>query len=438
MKIAVVGTGYVGLVTGACLADVGFDVICVDIDVEKITQLKQGISPIFEPGLEDVLERTIQKGRLTFTTDLVPVLKDVQVIFSAVGTPPDEDGSADLQYVVEVAKTVGKHMQDYVLVITKSTVPVGTANLVKETIQQELNKRSVSIDFDVASNPEFLKEGDAISDFMKPDRIVVGIESERAQQIFEKMYKPFVLNGHPVIFTDIPSAEMIKYAANAMLATRISFMNDIANLCEIVGADVNMVRKGIGSDTRIGSKFLYAGIGYGGSCFPKDVKALIKTGDQKGYSLDVLKAVEEVNDRQKFVLFNKLQQHYQGDLKGKKIGMLGLSFKPNTDDMREAPSLVLIQSLLESGCEVKAYDPAAMHETKRKIGNVITYCNSIEETIEGTDALFLVTEWAEFRVLDPKRIVSLMKTPLVFDGRNIYDPREMREGGVTYFSIGRN
>lgn len=438
MKIAVVGTGYVGLVTGACLADVGFDVICVDIDQEKISQLKQGVSPIFEPGLEDVLERTIQKGRLTFTTDLVPVLKDVQVIFSAVGTPPDEDGSADLQYVVEVAKTVGKHMQDYVLVITKSTVPVGTANLVKETIQQELNKRSVSIDFDVASNPEFLKEGDAISDFMKPDRIVVGVESERAQQIFEKMYKPFVLNGHPVIFTDIPSAEMIKYAANAMLATRISFMNDIANLCEIVGADVNMVRKGIGSDTRIGSKFLYAGIGYGGSCFPKDVKALIKTGDQKGYSLDVLKAVEEVNDRQKFVLFNKLQQHYQGDLKGKKIGMLGLSFKPNTDDMREAPSLVLIQSLLESGCEVKAYDPAAMHETKRKIGNVITYCNSIEETIEGTDALFLVTEWAEFRVLDPKRIVSLMKTPLVFDGRNIYDPREMREGGVTYFSIGRN
>lgn len=438
MKIAVVGTGYVGLVTGACLADVGFDVICVDIDQEKISQLKQGVSPIFEPGLEDVLERTIQKGRLTFTTDLVPVLKDVQVIFSAVGTPPDEDGSADLQYVVEVAKTVGKHMQDYVLVITKSTVPVGTANLVKETIQQELNKRSVSIDFDVASNPEFLKEGDAISDFMKPDRIVVGVESEKAQQIFEKMYKPFVLNGHPVIFTDIPSAEMIKYAANAMLATRISFMNDIANLCEIVGADVNMVRKGIGSDTRIGSKFLYAGIGYGGSCFPKDVKALIKTGDQKGYSLDVLKAVEEVNDRQKFVLFNKLQQHYQGDLKGKKIGMLGLSFKPNTDDMREAPSLVLIQSLLESGCEVKAYDPAAMHETKRKIGNVITYCNSIEETIEGTDALFLVTEWAEFRVLDPKRIVSLMKTPLVFDGRNIYDPREMREGGVTYFSIGRN
>lgn len=438
MKIAVVGTGYVGLVTGACLADVGFDVICVDIDQEKISQLKQGVSPIFEPGLEDVLERTIQKGRLTFTTDLVPVLKDVQVIFSAVGTPPDEDGSADLQYVVEVAKTVGKHMQDYVLVITKSTVPVGTANLVKETIQQELNKRSVSIDFDVASNPEFLKEGDAISDFMKPDRIVVGVESEKAQQIFEKMYKPFVLNGHPVIFTDIPSAEMIKYAANAMLATRISFMNDIANLCEIVGADVNMVRKGIGSDTRIGSKFLYAGIGYGGSCFPKDVKALIKTGDQKGYSLDVLKAVEEVNDRQKFVLFNKLQQHYQGDLKGKKIGMLGLSFKPNTDDMREAPSLVLIQSLLESGCEVKAYDPAAMHETKRKIGNVITYCNSIEETIERTDALFLVTEWAEFRVLDPKRIVSLMKTPLVFDGRNIYDPREMREGGVTYFSIGRN
>lgn len=437
MKIAIVGTGYVGLVTGACLADVGFEVICVDIDQEKIGQLKQGVSPIFEPGLQDILERNIQKGRLSFTTDLIPLLKDVQIIFSAVGTPPDEDGSADLQYVLEVAKTIGKHIEGYVLVITKSTVPVGTAQLVKNVIQTELQNRSLSIDFDVASNPEFLKEGDAISDFMKPDRIVVGVESERAQLIFEKIYKPFVLNGHPVIFTDIPSAEMIKYAANAMLATRISFMNEIANLCEIVGADVNMVRKGIGSDSRIGSKFLYPGIGYGGSCFPKDVKALIKTGDQKGYSFDILKAVEDVNDRQKHLLFEKLEKYYQGDLKGRRVGMLGLSFKPNTDDMREAPSLVLIQQLLESGCDVKAYDPAAMEETERKIGDVITYCSSIEETIEDTDALFLVTEWAEFRVLDPRKIISLMRTPVVFDGRNIYDPIEMRAGGVTYFGIGR-
>lgn len=438
MKIAVVGTGYVGLVTGACLADVGFDVICVDIDQNKIAKLEQGISPIFEPGLDDILDRNIKKGRLKFTTDIIPVLSEIEVIFSAVGTPPDEDGSADLQYVLEVAKSVGKNMSDYILMITKSTVPVGTAKLVKEAIQHELDLRGVTIPFDVASNPEFLKEGDAINDFMRPDRIVVGIESEKAQSIFEKLYKPFVLNGHPVIFTDIPSAEMIKYAANAMLATRISFMNDIANLCEIMGADVNMVRKGIGSDTRIGNKFLYAGIGYGGSCFPKDVKALIKTGDQNHYSLEVLKAVEFVNDKQKHVLFNKLYQFYNGDLKGKTIGLLGLSFKPNTDDMREAPSLVIIQKLLENGCTVKAYDPAAMEETERKIGKVITYCQNIEEVITDSDALLLVTEWAEFRVLDPKVLVKQMKKPVVFDGRNIYDPIEMRKGGITYFSIGRN
>lgn len=438
MKIAVIGTGYVGLVTGACLADVGFEVICVDIDQNKIAKLEQGISPIFEPGLDDILDRNIKKGRLKFTTDIIPVLSEIEVVFSAVGTPPDEDGSADLQYVLEVAKSVGKNMSNYILMITKSTVPVGTAKLVKEAIQHELDLRGVTIPFDVASNPEFLKEGDAINDFMRPDRIVVGVESERAQSIFEKLYKPFVLNGHPVIFTDIPSAEMIKYAANAMLATRISFMNDIANLCEIMGADVNMVRKGIGSDSRIGSKFLYAGIGYGGSCFPKDVKALIKTGDQNNYSLEVLKAVELVNDKQKHILFNKLHQFYNGDLKGKTIGMLGLSFKPNTDDMREAPSLVLIQKLLESGCQIKAYDPAAMEETERKIGKVITYCHNIEEVIKNTDALLLVTEWAEFRVLDPKLLIKLMKNPVVFDGRNIYDPIEMRKGGITYFSIGRN
>lgn len=438
MKIAVVGTGYVGLVTGACLADVGFEVICVDIDQNKIAKLEQGISPIFEPGLDDILDRNIKKGRLKFTTDIIPVLSEIEVVFSAVGTPPDEDGSADLQYVLEVAKSVGKNMSNYILMITKSTVPVGTAKLVKEAIQHELDLRGVTIPFDVASNPEFLKEGDAINDFMRPDRIVVGIESERAQLIFEKLYKPFVLNGHPVIFTDIPSAEMIKYAANAMLATRISFMNDIANLCEIMGADVNMVRKGIGSDTRIGSKFLYAGIGYGGSCFPKDVKALIKTGDQNHYSLELLKAVELVNDKQKHVLFNKLHRFYNGDLKGKKIGMLGLSFKPNTDDMREAPSLVIIDKLLGNGCEVKAYDPAAMEETERKIGKVITYCQNIEEVIKDSDALLLVTEWAEFRVLDPKLLIKLMNNPVVFDGRNIYDPAEMRKGGITYFSIGRN
>lgn len=438
MKIAVVGTGYVGLVTGACLAEVGFEVICVDIDQNKIAKLEQGISPIFEPGLDDLLDRNIKKGRLKFTTDIIPILNEIEVIFSAVGTPPDEDGSADLQYVLEVAKTVGRHMSDYILMITKSTVPVGTAQLVKEAIQHELDFRDLSISFDVASNPEFLKEGDAINDFMKPDRIVVGVESEKAKAIFEKLYKPFVLNGHPVIFTDIPSAEMIKYAANAMLATRISFMNDIANLCEIVGADVTMVRKGIGSDTRIGNKFLYAGIGYGGSCFPKDVKALIKTADTRNYSLEVLKAVEKVNDQQKRVLFNKLFQFYDGDLKGKKIGLLGLSFKPNTDDMREAPSLVIIDELLKHGCEVKAYDPAAMEETERKIGKVITYCKTMEDVIVDLDALLLITEWAEFRVLDPKVLVQQMKNPVVFDGRNIYDPIEMRKGGVTYFSIGRN
>ena len=437
MKIAVVGTGYVGLVTGACLAEVGFEVICVDIDQNKISKLEQGISPIFEPGLDDLLDRNIKKGRLKFTTDLIRVLDEIEVVFSAVGTPPDEDGSADLQYVLDVAKTVGQNMSDYVLIITKSTVPVGTAKLVKEAIQHELDLREVTIPFDVASNPEFLKEGDAISDFMRPDRIVVGVESEKAKSIFEKLYKPFVLNGHPVIFTDIPSAEMIKYAANAMLATRISFMNDIANLCDIVGADVSMVRKGIGSDTRIGNKFLYPGIGYGGSCFPKDVKALIKTGDQHHYSLEVLKAVELVNDKQKLVLFNKLFDFYQGDLKGKTIGMLGLSFKPNTDDMREAPSLVIIDQLLKHGCKLKAYDPAAMEETERKIGKVITYCEKMEDVYEGADALLLITEWAEFRVLDLKLLTQQMKSPVVFDGRNIYDPIEMKKGGITYFSIGR-
>jgi len=437
MKIAVVGSGYVGLVTGACLADVGFDVFCIDIDEGKIAKMKQGESPIYEPGLENILKTNIEKGRLHFFTDLTLVLNEVEVVFSAVGTPPDEDGSADLQYVLEVARTIGKHMNNYKLIITKSTVPVGTANLVKDAVQEELNKRGVNIPFDVASNPEFLKEGEAVNDFLRPDRIVVGIESERAQAIFEKMYQPFVLNGHPIIFTDIASAEMIKYAANAMLATRISFMNDIANLCEIVGANVDMVRRGIGSDLRIGSKFLHAGAGYGGSCLPKDVKALIKTAEKNKYSLEVLKAVEKVNDIQKSILFKKLENYYHQNLKGKKIALLGLAFKPNTDDMREAPSLVLIEHLISTGCEVFAYDPVAMTEGKRKIGDIVHYCSSVEEAITNADALILVTEWHEFRTLSPEKLISLMKKPVLFDGRNVFNAEDMRKAGVEYFSIGR-
>ncbi|MCL2435209.1 MAG: UDP-glucose/GDP-mannose dehydrogenase family protein [Lentimicrobiaceae bacterium] len=437
MKIAVVGSGYVGLVTGACLADVGFEVFCIDIDEAKVAKMKRGESPIYEPGLENILKTNIEKGRLHFFTDLTVVLEEVEAIFSAVGTPPDEDGSADLQYVLEVARTIGAHMNSYKLIITKSTVPVGTAKLVKETVQKELDKRKVNIPFDVASNPEFLKEGEAVNDFLRPDRIVVGVESERAQTIFEKLYQPFTLNGHPIIFTDVASAEMIKYAANAMLATRISFMNDIANLCEIVGADVSMVKKGIGSDTRIGRKFLNAGAGYGGSCFPKDVKALIKTAEKLNYSLEVLKAVEKVNDKQKAILFKKLAQYYNNDLKGKKIAMLGLSFKPNTDDMREAPSLVLIDHLLAAGCQVFAYDPVAMNEAKRKIGKTIHYCNTVEETFINADALLLVTEWHEFRTLNPEKLVASMNKPVLFDGRNIYDDIAMRKAGVEYFGIGR-
>ncbi|HQB75175.1 MAG TPA: UDP-glucose/GDP-mannose dehydrogenase family protein [Bacteroidales bacterium] len=437
MKIAIIGTGYVGLVTGACLADVGFDVVCVDVDHDKIEQLKKGISPIYEPGLEEILTRTIQREKLKFSTDIVSVLPEVDVLFSAVGTPPGADGSADLQYVLTVAETIGKHMNRYLLVITKSTVPVGTAQLVKKTIQKELDQRGVDVDFDIASNPEFLKEGNAIQDFMRPDRIVVGVENERARSYFEKIYKPFVLNGHPVIFTDIASAEMIKYAANAMLATRISFMNEMANLCELVGADISMVREGIGSDSRIGKKFLYAGIGYGGSCFPKDVKAIIQTADQHGYSLELVKAVEKINDRQKLVLFNKLYRYYDGDLKGKKVAMLGLSFKPNTDDLREAPSLVLIEELLKHGAQVQVYDPIAMPKAKLQLGDRVSYMNSIEETIRDSEALLLVTEWAQFRTLSPNTLTQLMKHPLLLDGRNIYDPEEMKNGGVIYFGIGK-
>ncbi|MCL1851259.1 MAG: UDP-glucose/GDP-mannose dehydrogenase family protein [Bacteroidetes bacterium] len=437
MKIAIVGTGYVGLVTATCLAEVGLNLICVDVDEAKIEKLKKGISPIYEPGLNDMLQQNIKKGRLIFTTSLAEVMPEVDVLFSAVGTPPDEDGSADLQYVLDVARTIGANMQKYALVITKSTVPVGTAKLVSNAVQQELDKRGARIEFDVASNPEFLREGDAINDFMKPDRIVCGVSSAKAQKILEKIYAPFILNGHPVIFTDIASAEMIKYAANAMLATRISFMNDIANLCEIVGADVNMVRKGIGSDTRIGSKFLYAGVGYGGSCFPKDVKALIKTADGYGYTLEILKAVEKVNDKQKIVLFNKLNKYFQGDLKGKHIALLGLAFRPNTDDMREAPALSLIEKLNEAGCSIYAYDPVAMEESKRKIGNVVHYCKDLYETLKNADAMLLVTEWTEFRILDLKKVKSLMKNAVIFDGRNIYNEQEMKDNGIVYFCIGK-
>ncbi|NVN96309.1 MAG: UDP-glucose/GDP-mannose dehydrogenase family protein [Bacteroidetes bacterium] len=436
MKITIVGTGYVGLVTGTCFAEVGIDVTCVDIDKVKIENLEKGISPIFEPGLDPMIERNVNKGRLKFSTDLASCIDGTDVIFSAVGTPPDEDGSADLQYVLDVARTVGKNMNDYILMVTKSTVPVGTAKKVRDAIQGELDKRSMKIEFDVASNPEFLKEGDAINDFLKPDRIVVGVESEKAETIIKSLYKPFTLNGHPVIIMDVPSAEMTKYAANSMLATKISFMNDIANLCEIMGADVNMVRKGIGSDSRIGTKFIYPGIGYGGSCFPKDVKALIKTADQNGYSMRVLKAVEDVNDDQKSVLFNKLNAYYKGDLKGRTIAMWGLSFKPQTDDMREAPSLVLIKKLLDAGCKVKAYDPVAMHEAQRKIGDVIEFSKDTYDTLVDADALMLVTEWTEFRFPNWKVVKKLMKHNVIFDGRNIFDNKEMLDNGFEYHCLG--
>lgn len=438
MKITIVGTGYVGLVTGTCFAEVGIDVTCVDIDKVKIENLEKGISPIYEPGLDPMVERNVNKGRLGFSTNLSECIAGTDVIFSAVGTPPDEDGSADLQYVLDVARTVGKHMNDYILMVTKSTVPVGTAKKVRNAIQEELDKRGVKIEFDVASNPEFLKEGDAINDFLKPDRIVVGVESEKAETIMKSLYKPFTLNGHPVIFMDVPSAEMTKYAANSMLATKISFMNDIANLCEIMGADVNMVRKGIGSDSRIGTKFIYPGIGYGGSCFPKDVKALIKTADQNGYNMRVLKAVEDVNDDQKSVLFNKLNSYYKGDLKGRTIAMWGLSFKPQTDDMREAPSLVLIKKLLDAGCKVKVYDPVAMHEAQRKIGDMVEYSKDTYDTLVDADALMLVTEWTEFRFPNWNVVKKLMKHNVIFDGRNIFDYKEMKEKGFDYHCLGIN
>ena len=437
MNIAIVGTGYVGLVSGTCFAEMGVHVTCVDVNEEKINALVSGQIPIYEPGLDEMVLRNYREGRLNFTTDLTSVLDDVDIVFSAVGTPPDEDGSADLQYVLAVARQFGRNIKKYTVLVTKSTVPVGTAKKVKAVVEEELQQRGVEIPFDVASNPEFLKEGAAIKDFMSPDRVVVGVESERAKEMMTRLYRPFLLNNFRVLFTDIPSAEMIKYAANSMLATRISFMNDIANLCELVGADVNMVRKGIGSDSRIGSKFLYPGCGYGGSCFPKDVKALIKTAEKKGYEMKVLKAVEEVNEKQKSVLFNKLRDFYQGDLQGRTIALWGLAFKPETDDMREATSLVTIKLLLEAGCKVRVYDPVAMNECKRRIGDVVIYATDMYDAVLDADALLMLTEWKQFRLLLWGVIMKNMKYPLVIDGRNIYAVEEMKEQEIEYQCIGR-
>ena len=437
MKIAIIGTGYVGLVTGTCFADMGISVTCVDVDADKINRLKRGEIPIYEPGLEDMVTRNHNSGRLDFTTDLSEVIDDVEVIFSAVGTPPDEDGSADLGYVLDVARQIGSLMGKYVLVVTKSTVPVGTAVKVREAILEEQRRRGVKIDFDVASNPEFLKEGAAIKDFMSPDRVVVGVDSPRARKIMQKLYRPFLLSSDRMLFTDIPSAEMIKYAANAMLATRISFMNDIANLCDMVGANVNMVRKGIGADHRIGTKFLYPGCGYGGSCFPKDVKAIIRTAAQHGYDMRVLRAVEEVNESQKSLLFKKLLKHYGGSVEGKAVTLWGLAFKPETDDMREAPALVLIDLLLRHGATVRVYDPIAMQECRRRIGDTVTYCPNMYEAALDSDALMLVTEWKEFRVPSWNVIHKSMRTPVVFDGRNIYDRTELESDGFTYYALGK-
>lgn len=437
MNIAIVGTGYVGLVSGACFAEMGVNVTCVDVDELKIKELILGRIPIYEPGLDELVLRNQKESRLNFTTDFTSVIDDVEVVFSAVGTPPDEDGSADLQYVLAVARQFGQNIKKYSVLVTKSTVPVGTAKKVKRVIEEELQKRGVDIPFDVVSNPEFLKEGVAIKDFMSPDRVVVGVESEKAKEIMVKLYRPFLLNNFRVIFTDIPSAEMIKYAANSMLATRISFMNDIANLCELVGADVNMVRKGIGSDSRIGSKFLYPGCGYGGSCFPKDVKALIKTAEGYGYSMHVLKAVERVNESQKIVLFNKLNDYYRGMLQGKVVALWGVAFKPDTDDMREAPALITIKSLLDAGCIVKVFDPIAMNECKRRIGDVVIYTTDMYDAVLDADALLVLTEWKQFRLPSWRVVVKSMNKPLVIDGRNIYDMEEMREFGVEYKGIGR-
>jgi UDPglucose 6-dehydrogenase len=437
MNITVIGTGYVGLVTGTCFAETGLNVTCIDIDKQKIDNLNKGIIPIYEPGLEQIIERNIKKGRLFFSTELSSCINTSEAVFIAVGTPSDENGSADLKYVLEVASNIGKLINNYMVVITKSTVPVGTAYKVKETIQKELDKRGLKIKFDVASNPEFLKEGNAIDDFLKPDRIVLGVDSPEAEKIMKKLYKPFLLNGHPLLFMDIPSAELTKYTANALLATKISFMNEIANLCESLGADVNMVRKGIGSDPRIGNKFIYPGIGYGGSCFPKDVRALIKIGDQCDYSMEIVKAVERVNVKQNETLLKKIMAHFNGNIKDKVFGVWGLSFKPQTDDVREAPSIIIIKKLLANGAKVKVYDPVAANEAKKSLKNDVYYGKDQYDAVDGVDSLILVTEWSEFRLPDFKMLEKKMKEKVIFDGRNIYEPSEMQEAGFTYYSIGR-
>lgn len=437
MKIAIVGTGYVGLVSGACFAEMGTNVTCVDINAEKIALLKNGTMPIYEPGLEELVKKSVREGRLGFSTKLEDVLDDVELVFCAVGTPPGEDGSADLKYVLDVARTVGRNLKQYIVFVTKSTVPVGTARKVKDVIREELNKRGVDIAFDVASNPEFLKEGAAIKDFMTPNRVVVGVESDKARSLMEKLYRPFLLNGYPILFMDIPSAEMTKYAANAMLATRISFMNEVANLCERVGADIDMVRKGIGTDDRIGKHFLYAGCGYGGSCFPKDVKALALTGLAHGYRMPLIEAVEEVNSRQKEILFDKLSDVFNGNLKDKVIAIWGLAFKPETDDMREAPSLIVISKLLEAGAKIKAFDPVAMDEARLRLDDKITYCKDPYDAVEKADALILITEWKQFRLPEWKTIRAQMKGNVIIDGRNIYDANDLKTEGFRYFRIGK-
>ena len=437
MNIAVVGTGYVGLVSGTCFAEMGVNVTCVDVDEAKVESLKNGQIPIYEPGLDDLVKRNVAEGRLHFTTDLAQCIDDVDIVFSAVGTPPDEDGSADLRYVLEVARTFGKNIKKYTLLVTKSTVPVGTAAKVKTAIAEELAKRGEDIPFDVASNPEFLKEGAAVSDFMRPDRVVVGVDTDRAREFMSRLYRPLMLNNFRVIFTDIPSAEMIKYAANSMLATRISFMNDIANLCELVGADVNMVRKGLGSDTRIGSKFLYPGCGYGGSCFPKDVKALIKTAEKAGYDMKVLRAVEDVNEKQKELLVAKLMKRFGNDLTGKTIALWGLAFKPETDDMREATSLVVIDRLVKAGARVRVFDPIAMKECRRRVGDIVEYATDMYDALVDADAMLMLTEWKQFRMPSWNVIARTMRNPLIIDGRNIYDPAELESAGIEYHCIGR-
>lgn len=435
MNIAIVGTGYVGLVSGTCFAEMGAHVTCVDVDAQKIQKLKDGIMPIYEPGLEELVKRNVGFERLKFTTDLTEVLDDVEVVFSAVGTPPDEDGSADLKYVLAVAKQFGQHINKYTILVTKSTVPVGTAKKVKAAIQAELDKRGKQISFDVASNPEFLKEGAAIKDFMSPDRVVVGTESEKAKEVMTRLYRPLMLQNFRVIFMDIPSAEMTKYAANAMLATRISFMNDIANLCERVGANVDSVRKGIGTDSRIGSKFLYAGCGYGGSCFPKDVKALVHTGLENDYHMEVIEAVERVNEKQKSIVYEKIIKAV-GDVKDKTIAILGLAFKPETDDMREAPALVVIDKLLKDGANVRVFDPIAMDECKRRIGDVVTYCENMYDAADGADVFALMTEWHQFRMPSWNVIKKVMTGNVIVDGRNIYDRQDLEEQGFVYTRIG--